>query len=155
MRALYLIGGWLCLGLGFLGALLPLLPTTPFVLLAAYCFARSSPTWHRWLLTHRLFGPLILDWQTHRALRRGAKWSASGACGLVLALSLLIGVPAIVLGAQVLALSLVLIFLWRLPEPPMTRRELAQVLSETDAASVDEGESPAQETRGDAENRDA
>lgn len=68
VRLLLQLAGFLCVGLAVLGIFLPLLPTTPFLLLAAACFARSSPRFHRWLLAHRLFGPLIHDWQTHRAL---------------------------------------------------------------------------------------
>ncbi|CBL44059.1 Protein of unknown function DUF454 [gamma proteobacterium HdN1] len=64
---------WTWLGTAFLllggiGLLLPLLPTTPFVLLAAACFARSSPRAHRWLLENRWFGPLIQDWEQRRCI---------------------------------------------------------------------------------------
>ena len=65
--------GWCCVGLGFLGAVLPVLPTTPFILIAVSCFAKTSPRFHRWLLQHRLFGPLVEDWQTHGAVPRTAK----------------------------------------------------------------------------------
>ncbi|CAM3687328.1 Inner membrane protein YbaN [Vibrio aerogenes CECT 7868] len=69
--------GFLSLGLGVLGIFLPLLPTTPFVLLASACFMRSSPRFHRWLLNHAVFGPVIKNWQTRRAIspevrRRGS-----------------------------------------------------------------------------------
>ncbi len=62
MKLWTLLGG-LCLLLGAIGVFLPLLPTTPFVLLAAACFARSSPRLHHWLLQHRLFGPMLQDWE--------------------------------------------------------------------------------------------
>ena len=55
-------------GLAALGALLPLLPTTPFLILAAACFARSSERWHKWLLQNPQFGPLIHQWQTERTI---------------------------------------------------------------------------------------
>ena len=71
-------------GLAYLGWLLPGLPATPFVLLASYCFARSSPRLQRWLLRAPFFGRLILDWHRHRGMRVGAKVQAclmlSGAC---------------------------------------------------------------------------
>lgn len=58
-RVLLLVSGWLALGLGALGVVLPLLPATPFVLLAAACFAGSSPRMHRRLRESRLFGPMV------------------------------------------------------------------------------------------------
>ena len=68
-----LAGGFVALGLGLAGIVLPVLPTTPFVLLAAACFARSSVRVHDALLAHRVAGPLIREWQTHRAMPRQAK----------------------------------------------------------------------------------
>ncbi|NNJ75198.1 MAG: YbaN family protein [Anderseniella sp.] len=60
-------------GLGFLGVFLPLLPTTPFLLLALACFARSSPAIHDWLINHRMLGPYIVDWERDRSIPFGAK----------------------------------------------------------------------------------
>ena len=67
-QLLLVSAGGLCLGLGLLGAVLPLLPTTPFVLLALWCFARSSGRCHAWLLNHRYFGELLRNWQQHRGM---------------------------------------------------------------------------------------
>lgn len=69
---------WVSLGalfllIGILGLFLPLLPTTPFVLLAAACFARGSQRFHAWLLSHPRFGPLVHDWQAHRSIPLRAK----------------------------------------------------------------------------------
>jgi len=60
--------GLLSLGLGFAGLVLPLLPTTPFILLSGWCFARSSPFWHKWIHAHKEFGPLIENWQRDRSV---------------------------------------------------------------------------------------
>lgn len=68
MRAIYLISGLLALALGVAGAFLPLLPTTPFVLLAAFCFSRSSERMHDWLMNRSPFGPLIRQWQEQRSI---------------------------------------------------------------------------------------
>ncbi len=65
VRLLYWIAGVTALLLGAIGVVLPLLPTTPFVILAAFCFSRSSERLHRWLLNQRLFGPMIRDWEAY------------------------------------------------------------------------------------------
>ncbi|HHL45179.1 MAG TPA: DUF454 domain-containing protein [Gammaproteobacteria bacterium] len=65
--------GFLFVALGGLGLVLPVMPTTPFLLLAAACFARSSPRFHDWLLNVHLFGPLIKNWQETRSISRNAK----------------------------------------------------------------------------------
>ena len=67
-RQLYKPLGFLCLALGGLGLVLPVLPTTPLVLLAAWFFAQSSEKWHRKLLASELFGPLIRNWEQHRCI---------------------------------------------------------------------------------------
>lgn len=75
-RTLYLVLGFVCVGLAALGVALPLLPATPFLLLAAGCFARSSERWHNWLLSNATFGPLIRNWQIHRCIDRKIKFIA-------------------------------------------------------------------------------
>lgn len=62
-RTLYLIAGWLCILLGIIGAVLPLIPTTPFILVAAFCFSRSSERLHQYLLNNKIFGKVIKDWE--------------------------------------------------------------------------------------------
>ncbi|AIU68489.1 membrane protein [Vibrio coralliilyticus] len=69
---LNIVGG-LSLCLGFLGIFLPLLPTTPFILLASACFMRSSPTFHRWLHEHKTFGPILDNWHQHGAVTSKVK----------------------------------------------------------------------------------
>jgi len=65
--------GWLTLGLAIAGVFLPLLPTTPFLLLAAACFLRSSPKLHRRMLADPRFGPYLEQWQRDRSIPAGAK----------------------------------------------------------------------------------
>src|SRR2546430_2529399 len=72
-RVLYVSLGLFFVALGVIGVVTPLLPTTPFILLAAYFFARSSTSLHDWLLRSRLFGGLIRDWQRHRGVRLKVK----------------------------------------------------------------------------------
>ncbi|MEM6267616.1 MAG: YbaN family protein [Pseudomonadota bacterium] len=73
MRRLYFAAGLLFTGLGAVGAVLPLLPTVPFLLVAVFCFARSNPEWERKILEHPTWGPQIRDWQERRAISRRAK----------------------------------------------------------------------------------
>ncbi len=73
VRGLLWLAGSVSLLLGLIGVLLPGLPTTPFVLLAAACYAKASPRLHAALLQHRLTGPLLRDWEKHRSLTRRTK----------------------------------------------------------------------------------
>lgn len=72
----YLIFAYLCAGLGIIGAFLPVLPTTPFLLLAAWAATRGSPELHRWLYQHPRFGPPLIAWEEKRAVSTPAKWLA-------------------------------------------------------------------------------
>ena len=65
---LYRSLGFIYVGIAALGVFVPLLPTTPFVLLAAGCFAKSSERWHQWLLSNRTFGPIIKNWRENRCI---------------------------------------------------------------------------------------
>lgn len=73
IRWLLWLAGSVALALGLIGVVLPGLPTTPFVLLAAACYAKASPRLHGWLLNHRFMGPMVRDWETHRSLTRRSK----------------------------------------------------------------------------------
>lgn len=68
MRIAFIALGMIALGLGIAGVVLPVLPTTPFVLLAAACFARGSQRFHDWLLAHPLFGPIIIEWNEYGSI---------------------------------------------------------------------------------------
>jgi len=72
-RIVYLLIGCVFVGLGFIGAFLPLLPTVPFLLLALWCFARSSQRFHDWLYHHPRFGPPLREWDQHGVIPVRAK----------------------------------------------------------------------------------
>lgn len=72
-RLLLVVAGLASVGMAYLGAILPGLPTTPWVLLASYCFARSSPRLQRWLKRSPVFGRLLHDWEEHRGIRKSVK----------------------------------------------------------------------------------
>lgn len=115
MRLIYACLGFLSLGLAMLGILLPLLPTVPFLLLAAFSFAKSSERMHDWLVSHRTFGPLILDWNERGAIRPAAKKAATVSIAAVFLLSVVLGAPNHVLIIQALVLTGVLTFIWSRP----------------------------------------
>lgn len=69
--------GWIFFILGIIGILLPVMPTAPFILLAAGCWARSSRRFHFWLINHKYFGKYVRDWEENHAVPRYAKWLAS------------------------------------------------------------------------------
>ena len=111
---------WLCLGglcviLGAIGVVVPLLPTTIFMIIAAYAFARSSPRLHHWLITHRVFGTLITDWNEHGVISVRAKWMSSLSMILVFAVSAYLGVPRWVLILQAIIMATVAVFLLTRP----------------------------------------
>ena len=109
MRIIWASFGFLALCFGTVGIVLPLVPTVPFLLLAAFCFAQSSPYLHHWLMNHAVLGPPIADWQSHGAIRRPAKKAATLSIALVFGLSLVLGVAWHVLAIQAAVLSLVLL----------------------------------------------
>ncbi|WP_246132679.1 YbaN family protein [Devosia ginsengisoli] len=97
-RFVYLIAGWVMLGLGAAGAVLPLLPTTPFLLAAAWCFGRSSPRLTAWLLAHPVLGKPLQAWQREGAISTPTKLVAVASMligyGLTMHFSELGSVPA-------------------------------------------------------------
>jgi uncharacterized membrane protein YbaN (DUF454 family) len=81
-RWIYWLLGWLFFGLGIAGAFLPVLPTTPFMLLSLWGFSKSSPKLEHWLLSHRIFGPSLRAWRAHRVVPWRAKiiaWTSMAA----------------------------------------------------------------------------
>lgn len=107
MRHVYLVLGLLFIALGFAGAFLPVLPTTPFLILAAACFARSSPRLEEWLLSHPRFGSSLRAWREHGAIPSRAKLLALAGMGIGLLLFWMVSAPDPLLMASVGALMLV------------------------------------------------
>ncbi len=123
MRVLFMALGFVALALALLGVFLPILPTTPFVLLAAALFARGSERLHYYLLHHGIFGPIIQDWNEHRSMPPGIKPWAFGLLALSFTLSIsIIAILWLKLVLLVLGIMLAL-FLWRVPVRALTEAE--------------------------------
>ncbi|MBW7922309.1 MAG: YbaN family protein [Rubellimicrobium sp.] len=120
-RVAWLLLGHLALGLGVVGIFLPLLPTTPFLLLAALAFSRSSPRLARWLHDHPRLGPPIRDWRDHGVIGRGAKLAVVAAVVLSVGGSLWLAIPWWALAVQVAILACVLLFVLTRPSQPLLR----------------------------------
>jgi uncharacterized membrane protein YbaN (DUF454 family) len=111
--------GMICVGLGALGILLPGLPTTPFLLVAAYCFARSSEHFHDWLLNHRWFGSYVRNFEEGRGMTRPAKATTLLVMWLSFGVTIIFFVPVAVGQAGMFLLAVaVSIYIMRLPTPP-------------------------------------
>jgi uncharacterized membrane protein YbaN (DUF454 family) len=108
----------ICVLLGVIGIVVPVLPTVPFLLVAAWAASRSSPRLHRWLLTHPRFGRPLRDWEDAGVVPRGAKWLATlmvSVSGIATAIIAPAGWrPAVFLALAVMAV--ILVWLWRRPE---------------------------------------
>ena len=120
VRWLLLAAGVICTILGAIGAFLPVLPTTPFLLLAGACFVRSSPTFHQRLLNNRIFGPYVAQWQRSRTIPPEAKRKAYGLVCVTFAISIY-AVDRTVLRIVLASIGTALIaFLIWLPSGPRT-----------------------------------
>ncbi len=115
IRIIFIILGLLSLSLGAIGVILPLLPTVPFILLAAFFFANSSDKLHKYLINHNIFGPMIENWHHNRSINPAAKKAATLSVAAVFICSLILKVPTHVLGIQAVTLTCVLIFIWSRP----------------------------------------
>lgn len=115
MRLIWLSCGLLALSLGFVGAFLPLLPTVPLLLLAAFFFAKSSERLHDWLLAHPVFGPPIDDWRRSGSISRRAKLLATLSIVVAFVVPAALGVGLTILAIQAAILVGVLTFIWTRP----------------------------------------
>lgn len=117
-RPLWLGIGLLATALGVAGVVLPLLPATPFLLIATYAFARSSPRLHDWLITHPYLGPPIEDWRTYGAINRRAKVLAMLVMVATLLLSVASGLRWEILALQIALMSGASAFILTRPDGP-------------------------------------
>lgn len=118
MRYLWTALGWIFFALGVVGAVLPLVPTVPFMLLAAACFARGSERIHRWLVTHPRFGPPIEDWRRHGAIGRRTKRLSMATIAVVFGISVATRVAPEILAIQAVTLTCVAAFILTRPDRP-------------------------------------
>ena len=116
LRWAYLLLAAVSLAAGLVGLFLPIIPTVPFVLLAAWAAARSSPRLLHWLETHRHFGQHVADWRRGGVVQRRAKWLASGLMGLSAVTMLLLLGPRWFVVVPIAAMAAVSIWLWCRPE---------------------------------------
>lgn len=115
MRYIWIVIGFLCLGLGALGVFVPLLPTVVFWIIAAFAFSKSSVHLHEWMMTHPQIGPPLIDWYEKGAISNQGKKTATIAICLTVFISCLLGISMAILSIQIVVLSSVLIFIWSRP----------------------------------------
>ena len=117
-RLVWLVVGLAALAAATVGVFLPLIPTTPFVLLAAFAFMKSSRRLHDWLLDHPIFGKLIVDWRQYGAISRSAKIVSIVSMAAVFLLSVALQAPVWVLALQAPVLAVCAWFVGSRPLPP-------------------------------------
>jgi len=133
VRWLLWIAGTISLLLGILGVFLPVLPTTPFILLSAACYARASETFHQRLLSHPTFGPTIREWEEHRALALRTKKVAISMMSLSISVSIWVVREHLWLQIMLAVIAVsVGTWLWRLPTS--TKVDLSALASSADAS---------------------
>jgi uncharacterized membrane protein YbaN (DUF454 family) len=118
VKILWVIGGLVSLVLGTIGIALPLLPTTPFLLLAAFCFARGSEKMNNWMLNHKTLGPPIIDWRDYGAISKKAKTCALVVIVATPVVTYFVGAPLWAIAVQSVILVLVCLFIYTRPLPP-------------------------------------
>ena len=115
-RPVWVAAGSVALALGVIGIALPILPTTPFLLLAGLCYGKGSPRLRLWLETHHRFGPPILAWERSGAIARPHKRLAVTMMAAAFLLSLAMGLPAYALALQAACLIGAGTFVWTRPD---------------------------------------
>ena len=118
IRPLWTAFGGLALALAMLGVVLPILPTTPLVILAAFAFGKGSPRFEAMLVSHRFFGPIITEWRAHGAIAPRYKAMAVGMMGAVLLLSVWMQVSGTVIAIQAICIAGAAAFVLSRPNGP-------------------------------------
>lgn len=117
-KKLCLIAGFISFGLGIIGIFLPVMPTAPFIIAAAFFFSKGSKKWHHWLVTHPRWGSLILDWESHGVIRKKHKiLSTVLIFGSVISVSIFAPYVWMKLSGYFIFV-LVLVFIWTRPSEP-------------------------------------
>ena len=117
-RVTLILIGLAALALGGIGIFVPLLPTTPFLLVSAFAFANSNERLHQWLLDHNVFGPFIANWREHGAISRPTKIVSVLSMIAIVLISIAMDAPTYVIVIQALVLSTSATFILTRPLPP-------------------------------------
>ena len=126
VRVLLMVAGALCVALGVVGIFVPVMPTTPFLLVAAACFARASPSLYRRLLASPRFGPLIVEWRRHRSIPWRTKLFAMALMAISLSISIVLFVRPAWAQAAMAAFGLALLaWMYRIPSRDRPGRRIA------------------------------
>jgi hypothetical protein len=123
IRILWLLAGLTSVAIGAVGIVLPLLPTTPFLLIAAFAFARSSARLNNWLREHRSFGPLIDNWHRDGSIDRNVKRTAIIVILMTPVITWLFGTPLWIIVCQIVVLSAAAVFIVTRPLPTEGHRK--------------------------------
>jgi uncharacterized membrane protein YbaN (DUF454 family) len=114
-KILWNILGFLCLGLAYIGVILPGFPYSIWIVCAAYCFSKGSERMHKWLYNHKLFGPFLTNWGQKRVFPTKMKFFMLGMMTLSLVLMYTSGVPWLGINFTAMTMALVAIWAWRYP----------------------------------------
>jgi uncharacterized membrane protein YbaN (DUF454 family) len=123
IRVFWLLAGLTSVGIGAIGVALPLLPTTPFLLIAAFAFARSSARLNNWLREHRSFGPLIEHWHRDGSIDRNVKRTAIIVMLMTPVTTWLFGAPLWIIACQIPVLIAAAVFVLSRPSPDEGHRK--------------------------------
>jgi uncharacterized membrane protein YbaN (DUF454 family) len=116
VRYLWLAAGLTSAGIGIVAFFVPLIPSTVFLLIATYAFARSSERFHNWITNHPQFGPPIQNWHNGRVIARNTKIVATVSILIAMAIPILVGLPVWIPITTIVILSGVITYIWSRPE---------------------------------------